>query len=77
MGRALPAGRPSVFISETFAEEPVGIAETRHGLWLVRCATIDLGIIVPRRNRLIRFVPPRADRKRANEPERLLSLYPV
>ena len=70
------AGRP-IFISETLAGEPVSIAETRNGQWLVRYATIDLGIIDPRRNRLIRFVPPRSDRKRANKPERLLPMYPV
>lgn len=70
------AGRP-VFISETLAGEPVGVAETRDGQWLVRYANIDLGIIDPSRNRLIRFVPPKADRKRANKPERLLPMYPV
>ena len=50
-------GGRSVFISETLAGEPVGIAETREGDWLVRYAEIDLGIIDPRTNRLIRFVP--------------------
>ena len=70
-------GGRSVFISETLAGEPVGIAETRDGDWLVRYAQIDLGIIDPRTNRLIRFVPPRSDRKRANKPKRLLPMYPV
>ena len=70
------AGR-AIFISETLAGEPVGIAETRRSDWLVRYANIDLGIIDPRRNRLIRFVSPKADRKRANKPERLLPMYPV
>ena len=67
------AGR-AIFISETLAGEPVGIAETRHGDWLVRYANNDLGIIDPRSNRLIRFVPPRSDRKRANKPKRLLPM---
>ena len=61
----------SVFISETLAGEPLGIAETVNGDWLVRYASIDLGIIDPKRNRLIRFQPPRANRKKANKPERL------
>lgn len=70
-------GGQAIFISETLAGEPVGIAETHSGEWLVRYANIELGIIDPRRNRLIRFVPPKADRKRANKPERLLPMYPV
>lgn len=67
----------AVFISETRAGEPVGIAETRHGEWLVRYANIDLGLIDPRRNHLIRYVPPQSDRKSANKPKRLLPMYPI
>ena len=61
----------SVFISETLAGETVGIAETRDGDWLVRYAQIDLGIIDPKSHRLIRFVPPRSGRHKANKPRRL------
>ena len=45
------AGR-SVFIGATLADEPVGIAETTDGDWLVRDARIDRGIIDPNRHRL-------------------------
>ncbi len=47
------------------------------GIEPVRYAQIDLGIIDPRTNRLIRFVPPRSDRKKAKQPKRLLPMYPV
>ncbi len=70
-------GGRSVFISETLAGEPVGIAETPVGVWLVRYAEIDLGIIDPRTNRLIRFVPARSGRHKANQPQRLSPMYPV
>ena len=64
-------GGASVFISETLAGESVGIAETGEGDWIVRYAQIDLGIIDPKRNRLIRFVPPRSGRHKANKQRRL------
>lgn len=76
-GGEIKWGGRAIFISETLAGEPVGIAETHNGEWLVRYANIDLGIIDTRTNRLIRFVPPQADRKRANKPKRLLPMYPV
>jgi transposase InsO family protein len=70
-------GGHSVFVSETLAGEPVGIAETRDGDWLLRYAHIDLGIIDPKTNRLIRFVPPRSGQHKANKPRRLSPIYPV
>ncbi len=76
-GGEIKWGGRSVFISEMLAGEPVGIAETREGDWLVRYAQIDLGIIDPRTNRLIRFVPPRSGRYKANQPQRLSPMYPV
>jgi putative transposase len=48
-------GGASVFISQALAGEPVGIAEAENGDWLVRFATIDLGIIDRRTNKLTRF----------------------
>ena len=39
-----------VFVSETLAGEPVGIAETASGHWIVRFADIDIGIIDRRTN---------------------------
>ena len=64
-------GGRAVFVSQTLAGEPVGIAETRDGAWLVRYAHIDLGIIDPTTSRLIRFVPPRSGRHKTNKTRRL------
>ena len=38
-------GGAMIFLSEALIGEPVGIAETEAGDWLVRFADIDLGII--------------------------------
>jgi transposase InsO family protein len=70
-------GGRSVFISETLAGEPVGIAETTDGDWLVRYAQIDLGIIDAKKHRLIRFVPPRSGRHQTDTPRTLSPIYPV
>ncbi len=70
-GGEIKWGGKSVFISETLAGENVGIAETRDGDWLVRYAQIDLGIIDPKRHRLIRFVAPRSGCHKANKARRL------
>ena len=55
-------GGELVFISEAVAGEPVGIAETETGDWLVRFADIDLGIIDRRTKRLNRFGAARPPR---------------
>ena len=52
----------------------LGIAETTDGDWLVRYAHIDLGIIHPKRLRLIRFVPTRSPRHHADRPRTLLPM---
>ena len=67
-------GGRSIFISETLGGEPVGIAETSDGQWLVRYAHIDLGIIHPRRHRLTRFVTKRPTRI---EPHEQRTLSPI
>jgi len=67
-------GGRSVFVSETLAGEPVGVAETHDGQWLVRYSSIDLGIIDQRNSRLIRFVPPRSGRHKASSPTRLSAM---
>ena len=48
-------GGERVFISEALAGEPVGIAETQSGDWLVRFASLDLGMIDRRTKKLNRF----------------------
>ena len=48
-----------VFVSEAVVGEPVGIAETEPGDWIVRFCDIDLGIISRKTGRLHRFAAPR------------------
>ena len=48
-----------IFLSEALIGEPVGIAETPTGDWLVRFAEIDLGIIDRRSKKLRRFTAGR------------------
>lgn len=50
------------YISETLVGEPVGVTETDSGNAVVRFATVDLGIIDPRRERFHPFTPPRPGR---------------
>jgi hypothetical protein len=54
-----------VFVSEALAGEPVGIAETEAGDWLVRFADLHLGLIDRTTNRLRRFMPARPPRHEA------------
>ena len=54
-----------VFVSESLAGEPIGLAETDDGHWLVRFAAIDLGILDRRTNTLNRFGPRRPPRPKA------------
>ena len=67
-------GGRSIFISETLAGEPVGVAETIDGDWLVRYGSLDIGIIQENRNRLVRFVPPRWGGHKANRTKTLLPM---
>jgi putative transposase len=58
-------GGERVFISEALAGEPVGIAETEGGDWLVRFASVDLGLIKRGTKKLNPFAavrPPRGTR---------------
>ena len=60
-------GGDLVFISETLMGEPVGIAETDSGDWIVRFAEIDLGIIDRRTKKLHGFGAARPDRAKAKQ----------
>jgi len=40
------------FVGEALIGEPVGVAETQSGDWLVRYAEVELGYIHPQRRRL-------------------------
>ena len=55
-------GGDHVFVSEPLAGEPVGIAETDSGHWIVRFADIDLGIIDRRTKKLHAFRAARPGR---------------
>jgi putative transposase len=59
-------GGEFVFVSEALAGEPVGIAETERGDWLVRFADVELGIIDRKTGKLRRFAPARPGRRKAH-----------
>jgi putative transposase len=48
-----------VFVSGAVAGEPVGIAETENGNWIVRFCDLDLGVINRKTGKLHRFAAPR------------------
>ena len=58
-------GGELVFVSEALAGEPVGIAETEAGDWLVRFADLELGVIERGRKKLRRFFAGRPAREEA------------
>jgi putative transposase len=58
-------GGDFVFISEVLVNEPVGIAETEKGDWIVRFADTDLGLIDRTAKKLRRFAAPRPGRRKA------------
>jgi transposase InsO family protein len=62
-------GGELVFLSQALAGEPVGIAETEPGDWLVRFGDIELGLIDRRTKQLRRFMAGRPARHKAAKPE--------
>ena len=58
-------GGSLVFVSEALAGEPIGVAETQDGDWIVRFAGVDLGLIDRASKKLRRFAPPRPRRGKA------------
>jgi putative transposase len=58
-------GGEFIYVSEALAGEPVGIAETEAGDWIVRFAAIDLGLIDRKAQKLRRVTPGRAGRRGA------------
>ena len=59
-------GGELVFLSEALIGEPVGIAETLTGDWIVRFADIQLGYIDRRTKKLRHFAPARPGRRKAH-----------
>jgi transposase InsO family protein len=61
-------GGEFIYISEALIGEPVGVAETEAGDWIVRFADIDLGVIDRTTKKLRRFMAGRPARHKA-QPE--------
>ena len=65
-------GGEFVYVSEALVGEPVGIAETDSGDWLVRFADVPIGLI-DRRTKKLRPIAParpgRRNRKREQTPK--------
>jgi transposase InsO family protein len=57
-------GGELIFISEALVDEPVGVAETDTGDWIVRFADHPLGIIDRRTRKLRPFAPARPGRRK-------------
>ena len=66
-------GGDMVFVSEPLAGEPVGIAETDSGHWIVRFADIDLGIIDRRTKKLHGFRAARPGRAEAERTQKTVT----
>jgi len=58
-------GGELIFVSETLVGEPVGIAETDSGDWIVRFADYPVGMIDRRTRKLRPFAPARPGRREA------------
>ena len=56
-------GGDLIFVSEALIGEPVGVAETETGDWIVRFAEVPLGIIDRRTRKLRPFAPARPGRR--------------
>ena len=63
-------GGDMVFVGEALIGEPVGVAETPDGDWIVRFAGVDLGLIDRHTKKLRRFAAPRPGRGEAAEQTR-------
>ena len=69
-------GGELVFISEALVGEPVGIAETESGDWIVRFADVPLAIIDRRTRKLRRFTAARPGRREAEQTEETVNDVP-
>lgn len=56
-------GGDLIFLSETLVGEPVGVAETESGDWIVHFADLPIGLINRRSRRLRPIAPPRPGRR--------------
>jgi len=69
-------GGDLVFVSEALAGEPIGIAETADGDWLLRFCDVDLGVIDRRTKKLRRFAAARPGRRKAEQSAKTVTHVP-
>jgi putative transposase len=60
----------TIFISDVLVGEPVGLAETETGEFIVRFARLDLGLINRAGTKMRRFTAPRPGRREAEQTEK-------
>jgi transposase InsO family protein len=65
-----------IFVSDVLAGEPVGIAETETGEFIVRFAAVDLGLINRAGTKMRRFTAPRPGRREAEQTEKSVNHVP-
>jgi hypothetical protein len=70
-------GGKLIYVSEVLTGEPVGVAETRTGDWIVRYADIDLGTIDRKTSKFHRFSAARPGRAEAKQKQNTATMYPV
>ena len=66
-------GGEIIFVSEALVGEPVGVAETDTGDWIVRFADLPLGIIERRTRKLRRFTAARPGRGKAKQTDKTVN----
>jgi putative transposase len=69
-------GGELVFVSEALAGEPIGVAETKDGDWLLRFCDVDLGVIDRRTKKLRRFAAARPGRRKAEQNKETVTHVP-
>jgi transposase InsO family protein len=65
-----------VFLTEVLAGEIVGIREVADDSWVVRFATLDIGVIEHKTRKLRRFTAPRPGRREAPNPTKTVTHHP-
>ena len=66
-------GGEIIFVSDALVGEPVGVAETDTGDWIVRFADLPLGIIDRRTRKLRRFTAAQPGRGKAKQTDKTVN----
>jgi putative transposase len=69
-------GGDLIFVSEALAGEPVGIAETADGDWLLRFFDLKLGLINRKTKKIFRFAAARPGRRKAEQNRKTVTHVP-